>query len=133
DDRSTCLQKPYLAASQSLKYQLISVVEEAEGLQLLTGTSAGHFGTTSIWAPAPLEVEPEGLLKVNMEDARAAGVADGDELKLTSATGSTVGKVLISESVPPGLIFAPHNFIELGIQRLMPDGINLTSVQIAKV
>ena len=132
DDRRTCLQKPYQVADQGLQYQLVSVADGVEGLQLLTGTSAGHFGTTSTWAPAPLEVEPEGVLKVNAEDAKVAGVADGDQLELISATGSTIGKILISESVPQGLIFAPHNFTALGIQQLMPDGDNLTSVQVAK-
>ncbi|MCW8893382.1 MAG: hypothetical protein OQL18_08680, partial [Deltaproteobacteria bacterium] len=117
----------------SLKYQLISATDEAEGIQLLTGTSVGHFGTTSTWAAAPLEVEPEGLIKVNPEDARVAGVVDGEKLKLTSSTGSTIGKVLISNSVPQGLIFAPHNFTELGIQQLVPDGNNRTAVHLAKV
>ncbi|MFK5926425.1 MAG: molybdopterin-dependent oxidoreductase, partial [Desulfuromusa sp.] len=133
DERRTYLQKPYQATAQSLKYQLISAGSAIEGLQLLTGTSAGHFGTTSIWAAAPLEVEPEGLLRVNMEDAKTVGVVDGDKLKLTSATGSTIGKVVISDSVPMGLIFAPHNFMALDIQQLMADGDNLTSIQIAKV
>ncbi|MCK5912764.1 MAG: hypothetical protein KAG12_02725, partial [Desulfuromusa sp.] len=128
----TSLQKPYQVADQSLQYQLISAGSGVEGLQLLTGTSAGHFGTTSTWAPAPLEVEPEGMIKLNAKDAKAAGVADGDQLKLTSVTGSTIGKVLISESIPQGLVFAPHNFTALGIQQLMPDGDNLTSVQIVK-
>jgi len=132
DDRRTCLRKLDQVADQSLQYQLITAENGTEGLQLLTGTSSGHFGTTSIWAPAPLEVEPEGILKVNIVDAKAAGVVDGDNLKLTSATGSTIGKILISESVPQGLIFAPHNFTALGIQQLIPDGDNLTSVQIAK-
>ncbi len=132
DDRRTCLQSLPQVADQSLKYQLITADSGVDGLQLLTGTSAGHFGTTSIWAPAPLEVEPEGLLKVNAEDAKMAGIEDGDKLKLTSTTGSTIGKVLISKSVPQGLIFAPHNFISLGIQQLMPDGDNLTAVQMTK-
>jgi formate dehydrogenase alpha subunit len=133
DDRRTCLKEPYRVADNSLKYQLISATDEAEGIQLLTGTSVGHFGTTSTWAAAPLEVEPEGLIKVNPEDARVAGVVDGEKLKLTSSTGSTIGKVLISNSVPQGLIFAPHNFTELGIQQLVPDGNNRTAVHLAKV
>jgi len=133
DEFRTCMQKPYQVVPEGLKYQLISVDTGVGGLQLLTGTSAGHFGTTSTWAAAPLEVEAEGLLKISMEDAKAAGVVDGDNVKVTSATGSTVGKVLINESVPAGLIFAPHNFVALGIQQLMPDGDNLTSVQIVKI
>ena len=132
DEFRTCVQKPYGVAAEGLKYQLISVDTGGDGLQLLTGSSAGHFGTTSTWAAAPLEVEAEGVLRVNLEDAKAVGVVDGDTVKVTSATGSTVGKVAVSESVPSGLIFAPHNFIALGIQQLMPDGGNLTSVQIAK-
>ncbi len=132
DDRQTCSQKPYQPVAQGLKYQLISTGNGLEGLQLLTGTSSGHFGTTSTWAPAPLEVEPEGLLNINIEDAEAAGIVDGDTIKLTSSIGATIGKILISESVPKGLIFAPHNFIALGIQQLMPDGDNLTAVQIEK-
>ena len=133
DEFRTCLQKPYDVAAEGLKYQLISVDTGSGGLQLLTGPSTGHFGTTSTWAAAPLEVEAEGLLRVSLEDAKAVGVVDGDTVKVTSTTGSTVGKVAVSESVPSGLIFAPHNFIALGIQQLMPDGGNLTSVQIAKV
>ena len=133
DEYETRVQKPYEVASGAFKYQLISVDTGVAGLQLLTGTSARHFGTTSTWATAPLEVEPEGLLQVSLEDAKAAGVVDDDKVKITSATGSTEGKVVISESVPAGLIFAPHNFTALGIQQLMPDGDNLTSVQITKI
>ena len=132
DERSTCLRKSYQVADQSLQYQLITVDCGVEGLQLLAGTSSGHFGTTSTWASAPLEVEPEGLIRVSSADAKQAGVADGDKLKLTSATGSTVGSIRISDMVPQGLVFAPHNFIALGIQQLMPDGENMTAVQIEK-
>ena len=133
DERKTCLQSLPQVVDQGLKYQVITADSAVEGLQLLTGTSAGHFGTTSIWAPAPLEVEPEGVLNLNIEDAKMAGVADGDTLKLTSPTGSTVGKVLINETVPQGLIFAPHNFTALGIQQLMADGDNLAAVEMTKV
>ncbi len=132
DDRRTCLKQPYSVADRSLKYQLIEKTEAAEGLQLLTGTSAGHFGTTSTWAPAPLEVEPEGLIQISAADAGAVGINEGERLKLTSAQGSTVGKVKISEKLPPGLLFAPHNFIELGIQQLLADGANRAAVQVTK-
>lgn len=132
DDRQTCLKKTYSVADSSLKYQLITGSDAADGLQLLTGTSAWHFGTTSTWAPAPLEVEPEGLLNMNPEDAKAAGVNDGDKLKLTSGNGYTVGKVAVTTKVPQGLIFAPNNFVELGAMQLVSDGNNRTSVQIAK-
>ena len=132
DRHRPCLKQPYRPAGKSLTYQLITVNEEAEGLQLLSGKSASHFGTTSIWAAAPLEVEPEGLVQINPADAATVGVRDGESLKLTSATGSTVGKAKLSGAVPPGLIFAPYNFTELGIQQLIPDGSNRTAVKLTK-
>ena len=132
DDRRTCTRKAYQVADQSLNYQLITEDQGVEGLQLLVATSSGHFGTTSTWAAAPLEVEPEGMIQVNIEDAKGAGVADGELLKLTSATGTITGKVLVSGKIPQGLVFSPNNFIALGVQQLMPDGENMTSVQIAK-
>ena len=130
DERNTCLQALPQVADQGLNYQLVSAGAAVDGLQLLTGTSSGHFGTTSTWAPAPLEVEPEGVLHLNAADAEVAGVVDGDTLTVSSGNGSTVGKVLLSESVPQGLIFAPNNFTALGIQKLMADGDNLTAVTI---
>jgi len=132
DDLRSCLKKITTTAPDSLNYQLVSGSDAAQGLQLLTGTSAGHFGTTSTWAFAPVEVEPEGLLKVNPEDAAAMGASDGDQLKLTSDTGSTVGKVVVTAAVPQGLIFAPNNFVSLGVMQLVGDGSNRTSVKAAK-
>lgn len=132
DRHRPCLKQPYRPADKSLNYQLISASDEAQGLQLLSGKSASHFGTTSTWASGPLEVEAEGFIQINAEDAKAAGVADGDSLKLTSTTGSTVGKVKITSTLPQGLLFAPYNFSALGIQKLIPDGNNRTSVQVAK-
>lgn len=127
-----CLKQPYRPQDKGLTFQLISVRDQADGLQLLSGKSENHFGTTSTWASAPLEVEAEGLIRINPVDAGAAGVEDGDQLKLSSATGSTVGKVKVSDAVPSGLLFAPYNFVDLGVQKLIPDGHNRTAVQMTK-
>lgn len=132
DERGTCLKKTYSVADKGLKYQLITVSDAADGLQLLTGTSARHFGTTSTWAPAPMEVEPQGLLRINPEDAKKAGVADGEMLQLNNGQGKVTGKVVVTTDVPQGLIFAPNNFTELGAMQLVPDGSNRASVQAAK-
>ena len=133
DERHTCVRKAHQVADQSLKYQLIAATDASKGLQLLTGTSAGHFGTTSMWATAPLEVEPEGFFNLNKADADAVGAAAGDKIKLTSSVGATVGKVLITDSVPQGLIFAPNNFVALGALQLIADGDNQVAVELKKV
>ena len=133
DERRTKLAPACDVAEESLKYQLISMGDSPEGLQLLVGTSAGHFGTTSTWAPAPLEVEPEGLVRMNSADATTAGIAVGDKVKISNTIGSTVGRVLIDDAIPQGLAFAPNNFLQLGIQQVLPDGDNLTAIEIAKI
>ncbi len=133
DERQTKLPSACRIGDASLKYQLISTATPAEGMHLLAGTSAGHFGTTSTWAAAPLEVEPEGMVRLNATDAAAIGVNVGDKVKLSNSVGSTVGRVLIDTAIPAGLVFAPTNFVELGIQQLLPDGDNLTSIEIVKI
>ncbi|WP_303722543.1 molybdopterin-dependent oxidoreductase [Malonomonas rubra] len=132
DRHRPCLKQPYRPAEKSMNYQLVTVSDGAEGLQLLSGKSMRHFGTTSTWAAAQLEVEPEGLIQINAADADSAGVKDGDKVKLSSSIGSTVGKVKVTSAVPEGLLFAPNNFIELGISQLLTDGSNRTAVQITK-
>ena len=132
DRHRPCLKQPYSPAEKSLNYQLVTVSDESDGLQLLSGSSMSHFGTTSTWAAAPLEVEPEGLIQMNVADAEAAGLKDGDKVKLSSSVGATVGKVKLTSSVPQGILFAPNNFTALGIAQLLSDGNNRASVQVAK-
>ena len=131
DERRTLLRKSPRAAAGALKYQLISASDQAEGMQLLIGTSMHHFGTTSTHAPAPLEIEPQGLLYLNPQDAREAGVDEGGKLKVTSINGSVVGHIKLTDNVPSGVVFAPANFPELGIQQLLGDGTNRVSVEVA--
>ncbi len=133
DERQTCVRKPYIVADNSLNYQLISATDASAGLQLLTGTSAGHFGTTSLLSVATLEVEPEGFFNLNQADADGIGAVAGDKIKLVSSVGAVVGKILISDAVPQGLIFAPNNFISLGAQQLIADGDNQITVELKKV
>ena len=131
DERRTLKRIPVRPAAGTLKYQLITVSDQAEGMQLLTGTSARHFGTTSTHAAAPLEIEPAGQLYLNPEDARNTGVDEGGRLKVTSINGSVVGRIKLTDSVPRGVVFAPNNFLELGIQQLLGDGSNRVTVEIA--
>ncbi len=123
----------YRIPETGLKYQLISVNDEAEGLQLLTGASKSHFGTTSTWASAPLEVEPECLISLNPADAERLAVKAGDVVKLTSASGTVVGKTELTEAVPPGLLFAPYNFSGCTVQTVLPDSTNRTTVEVVRI
>lgn len=127
----TCLKQPYQVADKSLKYQLITVSDHAEGLQLLVGKSMSHFGSTTSFAPAITEVEPEGVLRLNPADATGADLKEGDKVQITSASGSITGKIRITTDVPQGLVFAPALYT-LGAASLVADGDNRVAVSITK-
>ncbi|WP_020674643.1 molybdopterin-dependent oxidoreductase [Geopsychrobacter electrodiphilus] len=127
-----CLKQPYRPTLKGFHYQTPKIVEVETGLQLVSGKSIYHFGTTSTWSAGPLEVENQGVVRINPADAAAAGVVDGARVRLTTRVGSTTGKVQIDEALPSGLIFAPYHFSDLGIQGLLTDGSNRIGVQLAK-
>jgi len=87
------MKQAYQVTDKSLKYQPISIKDEAKGLQLLVGSSMGHFGTTSTFAPAMLEVEPEALLSINPDDAKEVGITDGGRLTVLGAASAFEGTV----------------------------------------
>ncbi len=127
------LKQAWQVADKSLVYQPISSRDEVAGLQLLVSSSMAHFGTTSTFAPAICEVEPEGLLNISAEDAEEVAVRDGEKLKVTGVTGaSAVTRVRISPNVPKGLIYASANFSAAGISGLLADGDNRTAVQVER-
>ncbi len=127
-----CFKQPYRPAAKGLKYQSPKVEEVETGLQLVSGKSIYHFGTTSTWSAGPCEVEAEGVIRVSPADAANAGVVDGGRAKLTSRQGSITGPVKIDENLPAGLVFAPYHFAELGIQSLLTDGSNRIGIELAK-
>ena len=123
----------YQIPADGLKYQLITDGDETEGLQFVTGASNVHFGTTSTWASAPLEIEAECQVQVNPLDAQKVGVVAGDMVKLSSASGTVVVKAEVTDAVPAGLLFAPYNFTDCNVQGVLSDASNRTQVDIVKV
>ncbi len=133
-DWHTCLKQGYQVAKKSLVYQSISAPkEQPTGLQLLVSSSMSHFGTTSTFAPAICEVEPEGMLNISEQDAKEVAVRDGEKLKVTGVTGvSVVARVRISAQMPKGLIYVGANFSTAGFTGLLADGDNRTAVQVER-
>jgi formate dehydrogenase alpha subunit len=132
-DWHSSLKQAWQVADKSLVYQPISSKDEVKGMQLLVSSSMAHFGTTSTFAAAICEVEPEDLLNISTEDAREVAVRDGEKLKVTGVTGaSAVARIRISPNVPKGLIYASGNFSAAGISGLLADGDNRTAVQVER-
>jgi predicted molibdopterin-dependent oxidoreductase YjgC len=57
-------------------------------------------------------VYPEALIEVSPKDAQAAGVDDGDLVRLASRRGEVTAKALVTDRVGPGLVFATFHFPE---------------------
>jgi formate dehydrogenase major subunit/formate dehydrogenase alpha subunit len=57
-------------------------------------------------------VYPEALIEVSPKDAQAAGVLDGDLIKLESRRGEIVAKAQVTTRVGAGLVFATFHFPE---------------------
>ncbi|MFA5515256.1 MAG: molybdopterin-dependent oxidoreductase [Desulfuromonadales bacterium] len=128
-----CLKDAYRPEDKSLLYAPAKGgVAPAKGMELLTGKILFHFGTTSTYAEANLEVAAKGYIEMHPADAQAYGVKDGGTIRVTSAIGFFQGPVRISDRVQPGLLFAPYHFCDMNVQQIMPVGHNRVAVQIDK-
>ena len=103
------------------KFQYVASVTaagEAGEMALVTGSALNHCGTLSIYGEGPLLVCPEGYVELSREDASLAKIADGDRIKVVSATGSITLKARIGNRLPKGVLFAPYHFAESSINNL---------------
>ena len=53
---------------------------------------------------------PQCTLRMNLEDARAAGVDSGDRVRLATRRGEVEIPVQVDDRLPPGLVSAPNGF-----------------------
>jgi anaerobic selenocysteine-containing dehydrogenase len=47
---------------------------------------------------------------VSAQDAEAMGLIDGQKVRVTTAAGSEVGELQVSDAVRPGTVLIPHGF-----------------------
>lgn len=127
------MKQAYRVADKSLKYVPVIDRDEVTGMQLLIGPSMSHFGTTSTFAPAVCEVEPEAMFQISADDANEIAVREGEKLKVTGTTGvAVVARVRISANIPKGLVYATTNFSKQGFAGLLADGDNQTPIQVER-
>jgi anaerobic selenocysteine-containing dehydrogenase len=70
---------------------------------------------------------------VNAADANRIGILDGDHVRLVSRRGSLVAPAKVGDVVPPGVVFVPFHYGELGEEHaansLMPQASDPVSKQ----
>ncbi len=81
---------------------------------LLTGSSRFRFGggARSSRSARLRRFCPEARLDINPADAEALGIANDDQVKITSAQGELAAKAQVSLALPPGHLFMPIAFPE---------------------
>lgn len=128
-----CLKETFAIAPGQLQYTAVEGSESVDkGLQLLSGKMLFHFGTTTTYADGTLSVAPEGYVEINPADADAAGIVDGAKVKISASDATVTVAARVTDSVKPGLLFAPYHFAGSNVQALMPDVQNRSVVTISK-
>jgi ferredoxin-nitrate reductase len=92
----------------------------------ISGRQAYHWHTRTKTAKAPQlqEAAPEVFVAVNRTDADRIGVLDGDRVRVVSRRGAVLAPAKVGDVVPPGVVFVPFHYGDLGEQHaansLMP-------------
>jgi predicted molibdopterin-dependent oxidoreductase YjgC len=71
-----------------------------------------HSGKLSTHAKGLLELEEQGVLRMNRGDAGRLGIADGDRVRLSNHRGELVTTVKLVERVPAGTVWFPDHFAQ---------------------
>ncbi len=104
-----------LYSSKALQLGLNPLPEQPEppgreGYFVLINTATPLYTHTQfrdVYGPIP------AIVHVNPEDARSLGVADGEAVELCSEEGCVAVRIVLSDSVPRGVLWAPRQHVGL--------------------
>jgi anaerobic selenocysteine-containing dehydrogenase len=65
-------------------------------------------------------------LWVNPHDATAAGISDGDDIDVTSSTGTISGRARVTDDVVSGAVSIPHGLVDQNVSVLTSAGVGTT-------
>ena len=77
-----------------------------------------HGGEMSRRAKGLLEIYPRPLIEVNQEDAIRLGLDGHKRIRVTSRRGSIQAEALVTDRVPPGMVYANFHFPEASANQL---------------
>jgi predicted molibdopterin-dependent oxidoreductase YjgC len=83
-------------------------------LVLTTGRVLFHYHTGTMTRRSPILTEQvnEAFVELHPDDAVNLGVVQGDRVRVASRRGEIELKALVTETVPPGVVFVPFHFAE---------------------
>lgn len=112
--------------------------EDTDGeypLIAISGRLAYHWHTRTKTARAPSlhDAAPSMFVSISTPDAERHAIADGARVRVSSRRGEVIATAMVGEVTPPGVVFLPMHFGELGtddaVNALMPDLIDPVSKQ----
>ena len=98
--------------------------------ELIAGRCMFHFGSTSTRSRNLLQLCPEGNLQINAEDAETLGLKEGDQVEVSSRSGSFVAPTKLSDKVDRGMVFVPTNFPDQSVYRLFDENTTVCRVKL---
>ncbi len=106
----------------------IAAADEKEfPFQLITYKLAWHGQARTAAVPWLMLLQPQNYVEINASDAKRLGIADGDTVRLVSATSprGVAGRAKLTEGLRPGVIAVSHHFghWELSSKPFLVDGV----------
>jgi len=106
--------------------------DPAYPFDLCVGPILHHNGTLSTWSDNNQIVAEQGYIEVSEGDASKVGVANGANIKISSAIGAVTLKAKVSNALQTGMLFVPSHSRESQINLLMGNVRGVVSVKIEK-
>ena len=90
---------------------------------LSTGRTLYHYNsaTMTMREPGMTDKQEEPFVEVNVEDAQALGIGDGDRVRLVSRRGELEARASVGERVHPGLVWMALHFAQAKVNWLTHD------------
>lgn len=106
--------------------------DPAHPFALYVGSVLHHNGTYSTWSDNNMTVVEQAYVEVSTGDAGKAGIACGDNVKISSAIGAVTLKAKVSNALQAGMLFVPSHFRESQMNLLMGNVRGAVSVKVEK-
>jgi predicted molibdopterin-dependent oxidoreductase YjgC len=93
---------------------------------LTTGRLLYHFhtGTLSRRSAGLEEISPPAPFEINPKDAAREGIAEGEQVELSTRRGSVRARAVVTERSPEGTVFMPFHFREAAANVLTNDALD---------
>jgi len=101
-------------------------------LALVTGRLLYDRGSPFAQSEIMRQLVPEPFIEINPADAETLGIADQDEVTVSSARDSLELKARLSDDIRPGCLFVPLHLSEMPVVALSEVGAAVTWVKVTK-